>query len=164
MLQVLWVTCAVVVVTAAVRSRRHPNAPLLGRIGVGVLFLAAGAAVNAFFLARGDDYAEFASGSYLAFVRDTWTTVVVPNHDVWIGLLILFEVAVGVLALLGARRTQLAYVAAIAFHAALLSFGWGFYLWSLPMIAAIGTLLQAERRASRAAADVIALPAHAEAA
>lgn len=146
MLPVIWVGCAIVIVTAAVRSRRHASALRTGRIGVAVLYLGAGAAVNAYFLLRGDDYAKFADGAYIAFVRHTWNTLVVPNHVAWITLLIAFELAVGVLALLGGRRTRLAYVAAIAFHIALLSFGWGFFAWSLPMIAALATLLRAERR------------------
>ena len=148
MLPLLWVSCAVAVVLAAVRSRHHPGALRLGRIAVATLYLGAGAAVNAAFLLRGDDYAEFAEGSYLPFVRDTWASLVVPHHDLWISLLIAFELAVGVLALLGGRRTQLAYGAALAFHVALLSFGWGFYLWSVPMGAALATLLRAERRAA----------------
>jgi hypothetical protein len=150
----LWVACAAVIVTAAVRVRRHPSSLRTGRAGVGVLFIAGGAAMNAFFVLRGDDYATFADGAYVAFVKHTWHTLVVPNHEAWISLLIAFELAVGVLAVLGGRRTQLAYVAAIAFHAALLSFGWGFYLWSLPMIAALTMLLRAERRAASGAGDV----------
>jgi len=71
-----------------------------------------------------------------------------PHHVLWIGLLVVFEAAVGALAVAGGRRTQLAYMAAIVFHVALLSFGWGFYVWSLPMIAALTTLLRAEQRAS----------------
>ncbi|HVW32270.1 MAG TPA: hypothetical protein VHL53_07010, partial [Acidimicrobiia bacterium] len=96
---------------------------------------------------RGDDYARFADGSSIPFVRHTWRTLVVPNHHWFISALVAFELAVGVLALLGGWRTRLAYAAAIAFHGALLSFGWGFALWSLPMIAALGTLLRAERSA-----------------
>jgi hypothetical protein len=69
----------------------------------------------------------------------------VPNHDVFIALLIAFEAAVGLLALMGGGRTRLAYAAAIAFHVALLSFGWGFYLWSVPMIGSLVTLLLRER-------------------
>ena len=146
MLQVIWVVCGVVIVTAAVRVRRHSEALRLGRIGFAFLYLVAGAAVNTFFLLRGDNYAEFASESYIPFVRDTWESLVVPNVEIWIGLLILFEASVGVLALLGGRRTQLAYEAAIAFHIALCSFGWGFYLWAVPMIAALTRLLRAERQ------------------
>jgi hypothetical protein len=148
LLPLVWVGCAAVIVTAAIRARHHPGALRLGRYGVGVLFVGAGAAVNTFFLLRGDDYARFADGAYVAFVRDTWRSVVVPDHHAWIGLLVAFELAVGVLAVLGGVRTRLAYVAAIGFHVALLSFGWGFYLWSLPMIAALATLLRAERAAS----------------
>ena len=154
MLPVIWVTCAIVIVSSAVRARRHPSALRTGRLGVGFLFLVAGAAVNGFFVLRGDDYVAFADGSPVAFVRDTWASVVVPHHDAWITLLVVFEVAVGVLALSGGRRTQLAYLAAIAFHVALLSFGWGFFLWSLPMISALVALLVFERRVG-AEADVV---------
>jgi hypothetical protein len=148
MLPLLWITCAAAVITAAVRSRHHPAAVRQGRRAVALLYLGAGAGVNAFMLGRGDDYAEFADGAYVGFVRETWRRVVVPDHTAWIGLLIAFEVAVGVLALLGGWHTRLAYGAAIAFHVALLSFGWGFYLWSLPMIAALAALLRAEQRAA----------------
>jgi hypothetical protein len=130
---------------------------------VATLFLAAGATVNAFLLLRGDDYATFADGSYLPFVRDTWRSRVVPNHHLFIGLLIAFELAVGVLALLGGTRTLLSYTAAIAFHGGLLFFGWGFYLWSGPMVGALTALWQGERgqlepdrRASRDAVPPLA--------
>jgi hypothetical protein len=156
MLPVIWVACGVAVVAAAVRSHRHPAALGQGRTAVGVLYLGAGAAVNAFFLLRGDNYAKFADGSYIAFVRETWRSLVVPNHDLFIALLIAFEAAVGLLALMGGRKTQLAYGVAIAFHVALLSFGWGFYLWSVPMIAALTTLLRRER--AQAAAYVVPVP------
>jgi len=146
---VLWVGCAVVVVVAAVRSWSggHPGALRMGRLGVGVLYLIAGAFVNATFIVRGDDYDGFASGAYVDAVRETWQSLVAPNHHVFIWLLVVFEVAVGLLALAGGKRTQLAYGLAIAFHVALLSFGWGFYLWSLPMLAALTQLLRAERQA-----------------
>jgi len=135
-------------VTAAVRSRHDVGALRFGRRSVAALYLGAGAAVNAFFLLRGDDYAKFADGAYVRFVRDTWRDVVVPHHHLWIALLIAFELAVGALALLGGRRTHLSYVAAIAFHVALLSFGWGFYLWSVPMVWALSVLLRGELRAA----------------
>jgi len=143
---ILWVGCAGVIITAALRCRHHPEAARLGRLAVGGLYLVAGAVVNALFLARGEDYARFADGSYLPFVRHTWRSLVVPHHEVWIGLLIVFEAIVGGLALSGGKRTRVAYAAAILFHVGLLPFGWGFYLWSLPMIAALVTLWRAERR------------------
>jgi hypothetical protein len=63
--------------------------------------------------------------------------------------------AVGVLVLAGGRRTQLGLAAAIAFHVALLAFGWGVYLWSIPIIGALNLLLRAERRADRRPAAVV---------
>jgi hypothetical protein len=51
-----------------------------------------------------------------------------------------------------AKRTQLGLAVAIAFHVALLSFGWGFYAWSIPMIGALGLLLRAERHPNHAPA------------
>jgi hypothetical protein len=101
--------------------------------------------VNTVFLATGEDYADFADRSYIPFVRHTWRTLVVPNHWLFISLLIAFEAAVGLLALRGGRWTQWALAAAIAFHVGLLSFGWGFYLWSIPMISAFVLLLRAAR-------------------
>jgi hypothetical protein len=158
MLPIVWVTCGVMVVAAAVRSRRSQQAVRFGRLALAALFVVAGALVNAIMLAGGEDYADFADGAYLAFVRDTWRDVVVPNHHAWISLLIGFEAAVGLLAVVGGRSAQLALVAAIAFHVALLSFGWGFYLWSIPMIGAFSLLLRAERRQSSRAAMATLAP------
>jgi hypothetical protein len=63
---------------------------------------------NTLTFATGGDYADFADGSYLPFVTDTWRSVVTPNQALFIPLLLAFEVVVGVLMLTGGRRTQLA--------------------------------------------------------
>lgn len=146
MLYATWVVLGVVV-WAGVRSRTDLRALRVGRLAMAALYLGAGALVNAVFVLRGDDYADFAAGSYLPFVRDTWASLVVPNHHLFIGgLLVAFEAAVGVLALLGGRRAALALIGAIGFHIALLGFGWGFFLWSLPMLVGLVLLLQAQLR------------------
>lgn len=145
MLAVLWVLCAVVIVaSAAGAARGRSGATRVGRWATAVLFLGAGAAVNAAFLARGDDYETFADGSYLAFVTDTWRSLVVPRHELFIGALIAFELAVGLCVLLRGRLTRAAYLAAIAFHIGLLAFGWGFWLWSVPMITSFVVLARRE--------------------
>jgi DNA-binding transcriptional LysR family regulator len=87
----------------------------------GTLFVAGGALFNTLKFASGGDYASFADDSYVAFVADTWRSLVAPNLYVFIPLLIAFEVAVGVLLLTGGRRTQLALVGAIGFHLGLFS-------------------------------------------
>jgi hypothetical protein len=143
---VLWGLSAIVIIRAAWRSTRQPEALRTGRLAFVFLFLGAGAAMNALFLATGEDYAGFADGAYIAFVRHTWDSLVVPHHELWIGLLIIFETTVGLLALAGGRRLEWAYGLALAFHVGLLAFGWGFYAWALPMITAYATLLRGERR------------------
>jgi hypothetical protein len=143
---VLWCASAVVILAAAWRSRRHVDAVRVGRYAFAFLFLVGGAATNAAYLVGGEDYGRFADGAPIPFVRHTWVDLVVPHHVAWIALLIAFEVAVGLLALAGGARTQLAYALAIAFHLGLLFFGWGFFLWAVPMIAAYAALLRGERR------------------
>jgi hypothetical protein len=142
----VWMVCALVIIVAGVRSRHSARATTVGRYAFVTLFLGAGAAVNAIFLATGEDYADFADSSYIPFVRHTWRTLVVPNHWLFILVLIAFEAAVGLLALRGGRLAQWGLAAAIAFHIGLLFFGWGFYLWSIPMISAFVLLLRAARR------------------
>jgi hypothetical protein len=111
--------------------------------------LAEGALVNAVFLATGEDDADFADAAHILFVRDTWSDLVVPNHYVFISALIIFEAVVGVLTLAGGKRAQVGLAAAMAFHDALLSFGWGFYVWSIPVIGSLSLLLRARRQLNR---------------
>lgn len=146
-----WLLLGLTVVVAALRARHHPRARLLGRGATALLYIPAGAVVNSAFLLAGTDYSGFAAGSPSPFVRETWESLVVPHHDVFIGLLVAFELAVGVLVLVGGRATQVALLAAIGFHVALMSFGVGFWLWSVPMVAGFTLLLRAERRAQREA-------------
>jgi hypothetical protein len=84
-------------------------------------------------------------------VTDTWQAVVVPNAVLFIGLLAVFEAAVGVLALCGGRWTQLGYAGVIAFYLALWLFGWMETVWVLVMLAPMLLLLRAERGAALAA-------------
>ena len=158
---VIWVACAVVIIGAALRARDSAWATRVGELGVAVLYLVAGALVNTVYLIQGEDYSDFADGSYLPFVRDTWASLVVPHHELFIGLLVAFELAVGLLALAGGRYAELGLLAAAGFHVALLAFGWWFYAWSLPVLAALVLLLRAERhddaeteRAARRLEDV----------
>jgi hypothetical protein len=143
----IWVGSAIAIAWAAVRANRDPEAVRTGRRALALLFLGGGAAANALFLATGEDYARFADGAQLRFVAHTWTSVVVPHHELWIGVLILFEAGVGLLALGNGRGPGLAYGLTVLFHVGLLAFGWGFWVWALPMIAACARLRRAELQA-----------------
>lgn len=143
---VFWSVTEVVILVAAVWAWWSPRAMYVGRVAVATLFLGGGALFNSLTFATGGDYTEFADGSNLAFVTETWRAVVAPNQYLFIPLLIAFEMAVGVLVLLGGRRTQVALGLAIAFHIGLMFFGWEYYPFSVAMIAAFGLLLRAERK------------------
>jgi hypothetical protein len=152
MLAIIWVACAAAIIAAALRAKHSTRATRTGQLGVAALYLGAGALVNAMFLATGENYAGFADGAYIPFVRDTWRDLVVPNHYLFISLLIIFVAAVGVA---GGKRAQVSLAAANAFHVARLSFGWGFYVWSIPMIRALSLLLRAEQQQDMPVAEVI---------
>ena len=149
-LPVLWVGLGMVIVVSSVRAGRSRRAYLVGVSAVSALWVVAGAAVNGYFLARGDNYSGFADGASIAFVRETWESLVVPHHTVFIGLLIAFEAVAGALVLLAGRARQTALLLLIGFNVALVSFGWGFMVWSVPMVLALGLLWRAGRTRRRA--------------
>jgi hypothetical protein len=146
--QVFWSACVVAAIVAAVLASRHRWARYLGRVAVGLLMLVGGALFNAVNLGTGGDYAGFADGAHFGWVTTAWRAVVAPNQPVFIGLLVAFEAAVGVLILLGGRRTQLGYLGAIGFHLALWLFGWFVTIYVLVILPALVLLLRAERRAT----------------
>jgi hypothetical protein len=95
--KIAWLVLGSVTLVAAVFAGRNRRALYVGRAALGMLYLGAGALVNAVYLATGESYADFADAAHFSFVRDTWRSLVVPNHGFFISLLIAFEVAVGVL-------------------------------------------------------------------
>ena len=149
---ILWLVCGAATIIAAVLADRSRRAQYLGRTAVGVLFIAGGALLHVINLATGTDYAGFADPAHFAWVTHAWNVVLVPNHVLLIGLLALFEATAGALVLSGGRRTELGYLAVIAFYLALWPFGWIETVWVLIMLPAMLLLLRAERRADGRAA------------
>jgi hypothetical protein len=123
--QIFWVTFGVAAVIACLLSSRSRRAMLIARALVGMVMLVGGALLNTAYLLAGNDYSLFMDASWFPWVTETWRAVVPPNHVLLIGLLILFEAAVGVLILSGGRMTQLGLGCAIAFHLALCVMGVG---------------------------------------
>ena len=144
-LPTLWVGLGVVIVVSSLRAARSRGAYLVGVTAVGALWVVAGAGANGYLLARGDDYSGFAAGASTAFVRETWESLVVPHHTIFIGFLIGFEAVSGALVLAGGRIRQVALVLLIGFNVALVSFGWGFLVWSVPLVLALCLLWRAGR-------------------
>jgi hypothetical protein len=150
---ILWLVCGAATIVAAVLASRSRPARYLGRAAVGVLFIAGGALLHVVNLATGGDYAGFADPAHFAWVTNAWNAVVVPDHVLFISLLAVFEAIAGVLVIGGGRKTQLGYLAVIAFYLALWPFGWIETVWVVIMLPAMLLLLRAERRATPAAHD-----------
>ncbi|MGH3465845.1 MAG: hypothetical protein ACRDP9_30605 [Kribbellaceae bacterium] len=144
-LPVLWVGLGVVIVVCSLRAARSRGAYLVAVTAVSVLWVVAGAGANGYFLVRGEDYSGFADGASTGFVRETWESLVVPHHTIFIGLLIAFEAVTGALVLVGGRIRQAVLVLLIAFNVALVSFGWGFLVWSVPLLLGLCLLWRAGR-------------------
>lgn len=158
--RIAWVVLGAVVLVAALRADRSARARRVGEVAFAALFIGAGALVNTYYLWTGYAFDDFADGAHFAFVRDAWRAVVVPHATVWIGLLIAFELTVGLLVLSGGRRAEVGLVAVIAMHLALPVFGWITTGWALVMLVAFGLLLRAEHNAAARERAVVERPAH----
>ena len=90
-------------------------------------------------------YDSFADSSYWPFITHAWRSVVVPNIYYLIPLLAVFEATVGILLLISSTR-RIGIAAAMAFTVALMLFGWGFWLWSLPALALLEYFRRLENR------------------
>jgi hypothetical protein len=148
----VWLVCAGATIIAAALASRSRLARYVGRAAVGILFIVGGALLHVINLATGADYSGFADPAFFPWVTDAWESVVVQNHVLFIGLLVLFEATVGVLSLSGGRNTQLGYAGVIAFYGVLWLFGPEIW-WVLIALPATLLLLRAERRAATAPAQ-----------
>jgi hypothetical protein len=114
----------------------------VGRLAFGVMFTG-GAAIHVAIVITGTDtYRYFADTAFIPFVKQAWLSVFVPQAALLGLLLAAFELAVGLLILAGGPKTRLGLFAAMAFHLGLMLFGWGFWFWSVPMLALLVTLLR----------------------
>lgn len=144
---ILWSVCGLVTIVAAVLASRSDTWRHVGRGATAVLFVIGGALMHVVTLATGGDYAGFADPAHFQWTTDAWRAVVAPNQLFFIGLLIVFEAAVGLLTISGGRRTQVGLVAVIAFYSLLWLFGAIETIFVLVMLAPMWLLLRAERRA-----------------
>ena len=125
--------------------RRVPNRWWANAFGG--MFLAGAAAHIVLVATRPAAYNSFADGSWWPLVAHAWRSVLVPGVQYLIPLLIVFECIVGML-ILGRAHRRLGIAAAIAFNAALILFGWGFCLWSIPVIALLRRFWHLESKPS----------------
>jgi len=149
LVQVAWAVLGVIIIGGALLAHRSHTAYRAAIGALALLYLPAGAAAHAWNLATDVSYSGFADWSWSSFVTDTWESLVVPHDWIFIGLLVAFEATVGVMVLFAGRPRRIALVLILAFHVALVSFGWVYLVWVLPMAVALVLLLRAERQENR---------------
>jgi hypothetical protein len=145
--RIMWLVLGGTTLIAALRAGVSPRAMYVARAALVVLMVLFGALVNALYLLSGSAYYEdFAVASQFALVRETWDSVVIPHQGFFIMLLIVGEVAAGVLVAVGGRWMRWALIALIGFHMGQLVFGWFMWAWAVPMIVTFALLIKAQQR------------------
>lgn len=104
---------------------------------VGGFYLVMGGINAGIALADAETYRTFADGSFWSFVADAWQQVVMAHPLAWILLLAAGEVVLGLLLLRGGPAARAGWAGVLVFHVVLMSFGFGFWLWSIPVLAAL---------------------------
>ena len=98
-----------------------------------VAVFACGAGVHVLLaLTTPHSYDGFADAALFGWVHDGWQNIFMAHPTAWALLLALLELTIAVLLV---KAPLLGYVAVIAFHLALMLFGWGFWLWCVPALA-----------------------------
>lgn len=105
-------------------------------------------------LAVGDPqrYDSFAQAAHFDWVSHAWQMIFMAQPALWATLLGLGEVLLGIALLVGGRWALLGYAGVIAFHFALLFFGWGVWLWAVPVLVVVVPTARAYLQALRRAA------------
>ena len=123
----------------------------VGRVAWGVVYF--GGSVSHFGLAgfNTDAYARFTEWARPpTWVQATWDSVFMAHPSVYASLIGGYELATGVLLLKGGRAAVWGFWAALAFHVALMFFGFGIWLYCLPAIALLAFILRAHLKVLRA--------------
>jgi len=116
-------------------SRRHR--PELARTVVGGFYLSMGGVHLGIVAADPRFYGPFADRALLPFVRDGWADIFMAAPVFWGLCLVAGETTLGILLLIGGRAAKLGWAGVIAFHALLMLFGWGIWVWCLPALAVL---------------------------
>lgn len=107
----------------------------VGRRIVGGLFLVTGGVHLGLVAADPQVYAPFADHGLFGFVRVGWRDIVMAEPATWGLLAAAGEILLGILLLSGDRSARWGWAGAILFHVLLMLFGWGFWAWSVPVLA-----------------------------
>ena len=115
-----------------------------GRLVVGGFYLVTGGTHLGIVVAGTSFYRHFADQALFAFVRHGWSQVFMAAPVLWGLCLFLGEVAFGTMLLRGGRWARVGWACVIAFHALLMLFGFGIWLWAIPALLVLGSLARAD--------------------
>jgi hypothetical protein len=113
---------------------------------VGGFFLFTGGIHVGIVAADTELYRHFADAAP-AWVHEAWQEVFMAAPTAWGLLLAAVEVAMGLLLLSHGRAVRVGWAGVIAFHVGLLFFGWGIWLWSVPVLVVLVIASRAEEQA-----------------
>jgi len=113
---------------------QHRSVPLARKI-VGGFFLVSGGVHLGLVAADADVYRHFADGALFSFVGVGWQEFVMARPELYGLFLMAGEIALGTMLLIGGRAAYVGWSGVIAFHVLLLVFGWGVWLWAVPVLA-----------------------------
>jgi hypothetical protein len=130
--------------------RRRPPFHLSRGI-VGCFYLFTGGVHVGIVAADPEFYRHFADGALFGFVSARWQDVFMAHAGAWGLALAAGESALGLLLLRGGGWARLGWAGVIAFHLALMVFGWGFWLWSVPALIVLIPAARADLRRPAAA-------------
>jgi hypothetical protein len=94
-------------------------------------------------------YRDFADGALVPGLTAAWASIFVAHAAIAGLVLAAGEAVLALLLLLGSWTwRRVGWIGTISFHAVLMCFGWGFWLWCLPVVALLVLGATADRRPS----------------
>lgn len=127
---------------AAAIEGRHWGGPV-----VGGFYLVMGGVHLGLVAADTETYRHFADTALFPFIRDAWQQIFMQDAAVFGLLLMAGEVILGTLLLIGGRCAAIGWIGVIAFHLALMLFGFAAWVWCIPALAVLVLLARRDNTA-----------------
>lgn len=116
----------------------------VGRVAWGVVYVGGGITHFGLSAFNTDAYTRFTEwAGPPTWVQGAWDSVFMAHPSVYASLIGAYELATGALLLRGGRAALWGLCAALAFHVALMFFGFGIWLYCLPAMALLVLVLRA---------------------
>ena len=127
--------------TSVGRRRKRPSRWVVrGRTALAAFYLVCAAVHVGLATMTPERYREFADQALFGFVTARWGDVFMAAPTAWGLAVAVGETSLGLALLAGGGWRRLGYAGILGFNAALMLFGWGFWLWSVPARAVVGLL------------------------